>query len=280
MNLTNATTVGEFDITPATNPHPAVTSNAFSIQNNTNVFPCTTCRDEYPFAAQAGKDGAIVAASASRAGDQGWVQFAYQADPTGARLCVWNIDATVASATAYPGIDGVQDAGYNSTCIALPTLWPLTGKDTIILPSEITGWVTCPAAGSNQGCFLSLIALMPWSGGWLNIVAYDTMGLASQWANVSGGLIGEGGGSTAFFTTNAQVANVLRGYSCVEPYTPPLGVLTPITCPVNPVAPQLSGEADNYYPTAESNNLKSGPATLTCPPFSFSCSISFTATAP
>ena len=214
------------------------------------------------------------------------MQFTYQASPTEAWLCIWNVDLNVAGATAYPGIDGVLNAGYNSTCARLPTLFPLTGNGGPGYagpapddPAEVTGWVTCPTAGSNERCLLSVIAFMPWSGMWLNVVTNDAMGLAGQWKNVSGGLIGEGNASKASFG-NTQVANVLRAYSCVEPYTPPLGVFTPMTCPFDLLGPQLSGEALNSYPTGESSNLTNGPATLTCPAGSFSCSISFTATAP
>jgi hypothetical protein len=277
VTLSNPTKATEINVPKSPG---APTSNTFSIQNNTNTFPCTTCKDGYPFAAQTGKDGATVAASGTRAGDQGWVQFTYQADPTDSRVCVWNIDSTVAQATLPPGIDGVVDAGYDRTCADFPTVFPLTGNGANSQTAEVIGWVICPGSLIVPvPCILSTITYMPSNDLWVNVATIDIVGLAGQWTNVNGGIVGISNASEAAFG-NTQVAQVMRVYTCVEPNTPPLGVFTPITCPANPLAPQLSGEAVNYGTTGESNNLTNGPATFSCPAGSFSCSISFTAKAP
>jgi hypothetical protein len=69
-------------------PPAQLTSNSYSIQNNTNIFNCTNCARLFP--AQSG-----ISNSAGTSSDQAWVQFVFQSgDPPA--YCIWYVDVTVA----------------------------------------------------------------------------------------------------------------------------------------------------------------------------------------
>jgi hypothetical protein len=241
------------------------TPNAFSIQTNTNFFPCSTCKSGSPFALTSG-----VANSASQPGDTGWVQFVYQQFESGksgnSRLCVWNVDVTVANNTA-------NNAGYAPTCVypsATYPMAPVAGPGAAIGAAEVIGYVQCPNASSKAGCTLWVVAQLPWAAGsgWWSISAPDSMGLAGNWTNVSGTMLGAGGASQAIFT-GTQMQNVVRGYSC---YTAPQSSTgyTPQACTPPPVYSilgrgfDLTASPASYYPTGESSNFTNGPVTFTC----------------
>jgi hypothetical protein len=170
--------------------------NAFSIQTNTNYFNCSTCSSGKPFAAVTG-----VSNSASATGDQGWVQFVYQNYASSARLCVWNIDLTIASNTNSAKLPGSSStwgfansgyAGYNAACVAVPTTYPLTGSGAANGEGEVIGYITSCPANSNSGCLLEVVGYLPWGGdqGWWSIGTKDAMGLSGNWTNVSGTILG------------------------------------------------------------------------------------------
>ena len=172
-------------------------------------------------------------------------------------------------------------------CVDTPTATPLTGKGSAGGTGEIIGYLTCPTVGSTANCLLSIIAYMPWAKDVLmNVQTTDLMGLAGQWTNISGGLIGKGGGSKAVFS-NTSVTNTMQAFTYTAPATLDSFSITPQACS-DPDPGITSGflvwpylllaEAINSDPTGESNNLTNGPATLTCSPAY--CQISFVSTAP
>jgi hypothetical protein len=244
------------------------TDNAFSIQTNTNVFPCSKCKDNSPFAPTP-----KVPNSASKKGDKGWVQFVYQQFHTGAstgkgntNLCVWNVDVTIANNTA-------NQAGYAPKCVypsKTEAVAPLEGKDAPTGAAEVIGYVKCAKENSDADCKLWVVAKLPWSpgSGWWSVSAPDSMGLAGKWTNVSGTMLGPGGGAEAVFT-KTQIKNVLRAYDC---YKSPASKskTTPVACPGPPAwdregrAFDLTATPANYFPTGESNNLTNGPVKFTC----------------
>jgi hypothetical protein len=256
-------------------------ANTFSIQTNTNTFKCAPCANGSPFAATAG-----IPNSASKPGDTGWVQFVYQQFATGpvgkgnSRLCVWNVDINIANATS-------NAAGYAPTCVypsASETVAGLDGKGAAIGAAEVIGYVQCPNASSDSGCTLWVVAQLPWSPGtgWWAISAPDSMGLAGNWTNVSGTILGSGGGNEAIFT-KTQAQNMLRAYSCYTSPTSATGYV-PTACP-NP-SPlnffaryfELTASPANYYPTGESSNLAGGPITISCG--DYDCWMSYNSSAP
>jgi hypothetical protein len=274
------------------------TQNAFSIQNNTNTFNCTTCSSGNPFATIQFANPQISQSSASQPGDQSWVQFTYQEPQPGAEgfLCVWNVDATIASNTnnaQFPnsvngGYANDGFAGYNATCMS-PTggnVQTLTGFGSNNDGAEVIGYIQCPNANSNAGCTLWNFAYLPWVGGWWAISAADGLGLSGNWTEVSGSLLGSGNGSGASFT-KTQIYQVLRAYSCVvapqdatgftpQPCSPPAGpfdiaLLSHIELSATPTI--VSG-----FQTQESNNLTNGPVTFVCE--AFDCWLSYNSSSP
>jgi hypothetical protein len=257
-------------------------ANAFSIQTNTNFFTCSPCKAGSPFAAVPG-----IPNSASEPGDTGWVQFVYQQFKTGSAagkgssdLCVWNVDVTVAYNTS-------NNAGYSPTCVypsESEAVAPLDGTGAAIGGAEVIGYVQCPTAGSDAGCTLWLVAQLPWSpgSGWWSISAPDSMGLAGSWTNVSGAMIGAGGGSEAVFT-KTQMQQEVRAYSCYASPTSATGY-APTACP-NP-SPynffaryfELTASPAESYVTGESSNLTNDPVTISCG--DYDCWMWYNSTAP
>jgi hypothetical protein len=251
-----------------TDPNNVVTKtpNSFSIQGNTNTFPCSTCSNGFPFAAVP-----KVSNSASAPGDIGWVQFVYQQFASGkdgsSRLCVWNVDVTVAANTN-------NLAGYDHLCVSPSEAGfppqPLTGDGAVIGFAEIIGYVQCPSPSSNGGCTLWVVAQLPFAegSGWWAMSAPDEVGLAGNWTNIGGTVYGAGSGSQAVFT-NAQLQTSVAAYSCyTAPAGPtgysPQGCVPPALNLTFGIPSLLTASPASYYPTAESNNLTNDPVTFYC----------------
>jgi hypothetical protein len=251
------------------------TVNAFSIQNNTNYFPCASCSSGFPFPAVAG-----VPNSASQKGDQGWIQFVYQQfSLANWFLCIWTVDVTIATNTSNAFLNGAsagyannKTAGYHRACVqsSASARGPLTGAGAIVGVGQIVGYLNCPTAASNAGCFLQLIADLPWVSGVLAVSDNDTMGLSGNWNNVSGGILGSGGGTVAQFK-NIEIFQILYGSTCI---VAPPDVDVTIgwqSCPP-PITPlgglfELSAQPSLTSVTAETNNLVNEPATFVCHPW-------------
>jgi hypothetical protein len=251
------------------------TANAFSIQNNTNYFPCASCSRGSPFPAVAG-----VGNSASQTGDLGWIQFVYQQfSLANWSLCIWTVDVTIATNTNNAFLNGASGgyandnyAGYHRACVqsSASARGPLTGAGAVVGEGQIVGYLNCPTVVSSAGCFLQLIADLPWVGGVLAVSDNDTMGLSGNWNNVSGGILGSGGGSVAQFK-NIEIFQILYGSSCIV--APPEEDVTigwqACPPPIIPLARlfELSAQPSLTNVTAESNNLVSEPATFVCHPW-------------
>jgi hypothetical protein len=270
------------------------TPNAFSLQTNTNYFPCTTCRSGYPFAAVPG-----IASSASQRGDVAWVQFAYQNfGGSIAQLCIWQVDRSIdiyTNGAYFSGSNGgfanANQAGFHRDCVAkLPITAPLTGPGAVVAQgdespavggAEVIGYITCP----DTGCLLQLVAYLPWANeNWWSITKKDVLGLNGNWTNVNGSILGSGGNSTAVFSSRTSrkmtIEQGIRAFSCVN-FSAATGYL-PQACPapIIPIEPQFDLSAIPMFSptTGENNNLINGPTTFTCGPTN--CSLVFDSTAP
>ncbi|MGY4352191.1 hypothetical protein ACVWXM_008684 [Bradyrhizobium sp. GM7.3] len=159
--------------------------------------------------------------SASQPGDQGWIQFVYQQfSLANWFLCIWTVDVTIANNTGNGSLSGANGgyannntAGYHRACVPVstPARGTLTGSGAVGGAGQIVGYVNCPTIASNAGCFLQLIADLPWLGGVFSVSDNDTMGLSGNWNNVSGGILGSGNGSVAKFK-NIDVFQILYGF--------------------------------------------------------------------
>jgi hypothetical protein len=217
--------------------------DAFSIQVNTNFFPASN-------------------------GNTGWVQFVLQSkpdDPSNPNdddlLCVWQVDVTVANATK-------NASGYTPTCVNVPKLrtvwgpndaWPGGGKRiTFVGPgvdinekAKVAGYVS---TSGNAGTRLYAWAFVPWAPFSAYAVGVaDSQGLNGRWTEISGDIIGLGGGSQANFT-RTTVRTVLQASSCIA------GGAS-FACPSQPVPPQFAlgsyATPEVNSVTAETNNLAS-----------------------
>ena len=194
-------------------------------------------------------------------------------------LCIWTIDVTIASNTnnarvnpiGAGGYSNSGTAGYHIKCVLPPppARGPLTGAGAPVGEGQIVGYINCPTIVSKAGCFLQLIADLPWLDGVLTVSDNDTIGLSGNWNNLSGGLLGEGNGSAAGFK-NIDVFQILYGFSCVV--APEVDVTIGLqACP--PPDPRLAGFFElSARPTltsvtGELNNLVSEPATFSCHPW-------------
>jgi hypothetical protein len=216
--------------------------NAFSVQVNTNFFPATN-------------------------GNTGWVQFVLQSRPDNVDdpadddiLCVWQVDVTVATATA-------NASGYSPTCVNVPKLRIVWGPDdpfpsggkrvTFLGPGaemteklKVAGYVSDTQGGGTR---LVAWAYVPWAPFSAYAVAVaDQYGMRDSWTEVSGDIMGLGNGSQAKFS-RTKVRTVLQASSCI------VGGAS-FACP-QPVPPQfgLANYATSSITsvTAESNNLSS-----------------------
>jgi hypothetical protein len=223
-------------------------TNEFSLQLNTNSFPCTGCTTGYPFPADSTTPNI-----ASQVGDQGWVQFVYQqyGDPAQGYLCVWNIDLNVAQNS--------KENGYKAVCVTTPVQHPLTGAGASSERAQIIGYESCTAP--DAACTLSAVAYLPWAQGWYQATTLDLLGLNSQWTDASGTLFGVGNGSSAIFS-RARLQTTVRANSCFILVQDSTGS-APQDCGAQPFY-SLTGIAIPTDVTGESNNLLSDPSTLSC----------------
>jgi hypothetical protein len=261
--LSNATQATEYDQLVGLDPIP----NSYSIQTNTNFFPCRTCSNQWPFAG-------------SNAGDQGWVQFTYQSrlPSRGGILCVVNVDRTVASRSS-------NSSGYAPLCLFVPANIPLTGPGALEhWAAEVICYVICDASDPNAQCVLTTVAYIPWlgGGGWWSVSAPDLFGLSGNWTQVSGTILGYGGGSSAIFS-NATFQIELSAFTCFEQPLSTNGDGVPVFCPppTNTFESQFEPSATEGLVglTAEGNNLIDSPVGFFCMSF-WSCNYIFKSTAP
>jgi hypothetical protein len=286
--------------------------NQFSVQNNTNRFPCALCSNGAPFAPITDPATNMpIPYSGSQTGDEGFIQFVYSnyfyagaqplspqakcdtsvSPPRCTKLCVWQIDRSIATddsqpipTNANPGFANGGAAGYHADCVSAAPTYPLTGSGAAEGTGEVIGYIDCPNSDSNVGCVLQAVGYLPWAGsgteGWYNIGANDELGLGGAWTDVSGTILGGGGGSRAAFT-NTQIQQVLQAFSCYAANTG--NQLVPSSCPPpNPpwLAPlvELTATSTLISVTGETNNLINGPVTFSCA--DFNCWLSYDSFSP
>lgn len=202
-------------------------AGGYSVQLNTNYFSSTTT---------------------SVANTTGWIQFAFQNFPgSGGRFCIWNNHWT-----------DPHNPAYSPVCTPYSPL-PLTararftvggfvcakGCNYISNAPALFGWMHWDTLNANGTVCASC------SSGTLWAVAPDTYGLAGNWLQESGSILGSGRGSKLTFSGSADDRNVLGATACPIPLSPGW------TCNT----PQLNAQYANTagWVTGESNNLYYAP---------------------
>jgi hypothetical protein len=186
-------------------------------------------------------------------GTTGWVQFAYQNFASSARFCVWNIHwPTNSNPAVYtPFCSPIQSITLTARLQFTVGGFVCAGSCTYFRPGGTSGpavlwgwvhWETLDASGSvGSSC----------ASGTVVATAPDTEGLANNWTQISGSVLGASN-SKINFSANAIVRNVLAATACPIPLAPSW------TCE----SPQLNGQyADTAgWVTAEANNLYYAPS--------------------
>jgi hypothetical protein len=209
-------------------------NGAYSLQLNTNWF-------------QAGP------------GTTGWVQFSYQNFLSSAQFCVWNwhwptnsnppVHTPVCSGVkSIPLTARVQFTVGAFVCAGSCTYFRPNGTSG---PAVLWGWIHWDTLDASGKVCSSCDSGTVWA------TAPDTEGLASNWTQISGSILGSGTNGAGVtgklnFKANAVVRNVLAGTACPIPLAPSW------TCN----SPQLNGQyADTAgWVTAEANNLYYAPS--------------------
>jgi hypothetical protein len=246
-------------------------NNAYSVQNNTNLFVCNAlCANGKAFAALPGYPN-----SASGAGDIAEVQFVITSNVNSGQpdyLCLAQVDAIVLQDVARDPVDlsnpPPEGYGFIQQCVPLGNPFPLTGPGSV--PDRtigVTGYIACSPPDPN----CSLVAIAPVAGTFplqfRAVVAPDLLGLTGNWTQVSGTIYGLSNGSQAIFT-KTQLTTMQMAASCVTWFLSPIPRACPRTSPRTSFKDDLSRYAtayQTYYDnTAETNNLSYGPPQFTC----------------
>jgi hypothetical protein len=190
-------------------------SNKFSIQNNTNQWT-------------------VPSTAASGAGDIAATQFTMQSLGSTTAICIWNVDVTKNT-----------PADYHKTCVTPPPQQRSGG----LQPFDFGNLAASITADGK----LALVGQLSWvPPGQPNIYLVktdDMFGLASNWTQVSGGLLGLGSGSQAQLT-NAQVVTEIAASTCPGDTDAP----SP-TCPPPTLQPN-AGAFIGGTGTVETSNLQ------------------------
>jgi len=199
-------------------------AGGYSVQLNTNYFSSTTT---------------------SVANTTGWIQFAFQNFPGGGgRFCIWNNHWT-----------DPHNPQYSPVCTPYSAL-PLTARARFTV-----GGFVCARGCNYISNAPALFGWMHWdtlnangtvcancSSGTLWAVAPDTYGLAGNWLQVSGSLLGSGRGSKLTFSGNADDRNVLGATACPIPLSPGWTCNTPqLNAQYADTAGWVTGESNNLY---------------------------------
>jgi hypothetical protein len=197
--------------------------NAFSIQNNTNQWT-------------------VPKTAGSGAGDSAAAQFTIQSNGSTTAICIWQVDVTKQQ--------------YPKTCVSASQQ-----RAGGLQPSDFGNLAASITADGK----LALVAQLSWvPPGQPNIYAVkppanDMFGLAGNWTQVSGGLLGLGNGSQAQLT-NAQAVTEIAASTCPGD----TGATSP-TCPPPTLQPNASAFIGGTG-TVETSNLQScGTPAVTFP---------------
>jgi hypothetical protein len=239
-------------------------TSGWSVQNNTNFYPCNTDPTH-----------------------NCWVQFAVQTESGGtSAVCIWNWDVTdfQTAFAANPNVGCTTDAGCFHTCVGLPgeNLTGNTFFGTDSRSGSLQAWDFANVAGSlftdnSQNPPVNMIAMVAqysWIGantaaaqatepfqlpGLYAIVTPDKFGLTGQWTETVGGILGVGGGAGANFG-DAEVMTRVMVSSCPGDVLP-----TGPTCP-GPTLSSTNVQSAQDGVTGESDNLTLiQPSTVTFP---------------
>jgi len=261
------------------NQATARSTDNWSIQANTNHFACSSCTNTcsscsngFPF-------------PYSQPGDNGWVQFGYQqwGVDSGGPLCVWNVELQC-QCRQKDSNGNCIGAAYKSYCVSpfgTAPVSPLTGPGSSAEVYEVAGYVQCGYPPNTQnvgpnGCTLWVLGYLPNlpTPGWWAASAPDNLGLGpGNWNSIGGSLYGSDNGCVAVFTPvlNTTVVNTtVVANSCFQSPQPPNNTVPIFTPGCDYKAKyDLSGTIAFVYGngTNESNNLKSGDASLSCSDF-------------
>lgn len=202
----------EYDTVP---PGPGVTASNFgpggySVQKNTNVFT--------------GNNGA-----------RDWVQFVFQNFINNDQTCIWQINATLAAATA-------NTQGYDPT-----------GCYTMSAGPEVVwgaAFSTRPIGGVGRANYLA-IQTMTVSGEIQASVQPDIFGLGTNgnWSAASGGILGAGGGSEAVFSPGWVEANAVTVTDCSPILVAPCAG-GPLPAGTEEFPSAVTAESSNLVPTS------------------------------
>jgi hypothetical protein len=182
----------------------------------------------------------------------GWVQFVYQDFISSARFCVWNIHwPTNSNPTTYsPVCTGMQSIPLTANTQFTVGGFVCAGSCTYFRPggtagpAVLWGWVHWSVLDANGNVCASCASGTVWA------TTQDTLGLASNWLQTSGSILGASN-SKLTFAPFAVVRNSLGATSCSIPLS------NGWTCDT----PQLNGQYADHagWVTAEANNLYYAP---------------------
>lgn len=236
------------------------TLNTLSLQANTNVF--------------SGVDNHVA-----------WVQFVVMSDGGSEEIgiCIWQIDYSMnppdatspgggKADAAFPGDDARPPTGdyYTHTrCVGgkngtgiSPNGMEIPKRAGAYKPMDFATVAGSTYKDSTGQDVLGMVAQLSWATpdpnypttNLYSIVQPDALGLAGKWSNLSGDLLGKGGGTQAVFTPPALVTTRLLAGSCLNGPGPVSGIPWPGNCPEqSPFLPFTTIGQDGQ--TSETNNL-------------------------
>jgi hypothetical protein len=177
----------------------------------------------------------------SGAGDSAAVQFVMQSDGSTTAICIWNVDVTK---QLYP-----------NKCV-VPSPQQRSGG---LQPFDFGNIAASITPEGNLALVAQLSWVPPGQPNTYSVITNDTFGLASNWTQVSGGLLGFGNGSQAQLT-NAQVVTEVAASTC-----PGDSDATSSTCPPPTLQPNASAFIGGTGTVETSNLLRVGMPSVVFP---------------
>ena len=212
-----------------TNPDAGVHTgppDTWSIQNNTNKF---TASD----------------------GHGAWVQFTVQVTNGTAALCLWELNLSTGdfftNTLCTPGWNGSAGIPNPGHLVPLRNQGKIQPLDFV----NVAGYAdTSTPSAPKLGMVVELSMVDDSAHYQYAVVSPDVDGLTGRWGEISGGVFGEGGCSSAEFT-NAQVWSRLMTSNCVGDTSPESGV----TCGSSSALQGVVGFSTDWSLTCENTNL-------------------------
>ena len=247
---------------PSTDAGPRKAPNTLSLQANTNGFIGIN-------------------------GHNDWVQFVMQSegDPNDPNfdsiaICIWNIDFDVyppGQDAAVPPTDAHPPGDYRTGSLCVGGNINSAPEFRIAKrPGPYKPFDYATIAGSTYNGLLGMVAQLSWWDpnkpnptmdpnsptaslpnfrGLYSVVVADKYGLANNWTDLSGSLIGMCSGARAIFDAPAAVVTRLLAGSCDKAPSPVPDIPWPGECPGAPALLPHTVLTDSHGVTAETNNL-------------------------